>query len=147
MTAKFDYLENNKTKQMNLNSVLILRRHPLCSNIDCSPSRRSSYQAIESIETFRSPTNLRNFYVFFLLLFFFLFLSLVYSFIRMMKNSWLKYYKWTVNFILFKWIIPRWLKYFIFIWNNKINEIMITTPFVYPNLCIRRKLILLIVAF
>jgi len=61
------------------------RRNKLASNAD-QLSWRSSFQQQDLAEVPKSQINLRNFYVFFLLLFLFLFMSLVYSFIRMIKN-------------------------------------------------------------
>ena len=49
--------------------------------------RRLSFQAQEITESSKSKTNLRNFYVFFVSLFLFIFLAVVYSFIRMIKNQ------------------------------------------------------------
>lgn len=49
--------------------------------------RRLSFQQQEITESTKSKTNLRNFYVFFVLLFLFIFLAVVYSFIRMIKNQ------------------------------------------------------------
>jgi hypothetical protein len=50
-------------------------------------SRRLSFQQEDVMELTKSQTDLRNFYIFFLLLFLFLFMAIVYSFIRMIKNS------------------------------------------------------------
>ena len=49
--------------------------------------RRLSFQQQEITESSKSKTNLRNFYVFFVSLFLFIFLAVVYSFIRMIKNQ------------------------------------------------------------
>lgn len=49
--------------------------------------RRLSFQTQEITESSKSKTNLRNFYVFFVTLFLFIFLAVVYSFIRMIKNQ------------------------------------------------------------
>jgi len=50
--------------------------------------RRLSFQQQEVVtESSKSKTNLRNFYVFFISLFLFIFLAVVYSFIRMIKNQ------------------------------------------------------------
>ncbi|CAF0961418.1 unnamed protein product [Rotaria sordida] len=49
--------------------------------------RRLSFQQQEITESSKSKTNLRNFYVFFVLLFLFIFLAVIYSFIRMIKNQ------------------------------------------------------------
>jgi hypothetical protein len=50
-------------------------------------SPRMSIQQQDAIELTKTQTNLRNFYIFFLSLFLFIFMALVYSFIRMIKNS------------------------------------------------------------
>ena len=55
------------------------------SNSDLS-SRRLSFQSQGRAEISEPQVNLHRFYLFFFVLFFFLFLSVVYSFIRMMKN-------------------------------------------------------------
>ncbi len=52
-----------------------------------TPVRRLSFQSQEVTESSKSKTNLRNFYVFFVSLFLFIFLAVVYSFIRMIKNQ------------------------------------------------------------
>ncbi|CAF3440774.1 unnamed protein product [Rotaria sp. Silwood1] len=49
--------------------------------------RRFSFQQQEITDSSKSKTNLRNFYVFFVLLFLFIFLAVIYSFIRMIKNQ------------------------------------------------------------
>lgn len=59
-----------------------LTRRPSFNN-----GRRLSFQQQEVTESSKSKTNLRNFYVFFVLLFLFIFLAVVYSFIRMIKNQ------------------------------------------------------------
>jgi hypothetical protein len=59
-----------------------LSRRPSFNN-----GRRLSFQQQEITESSKSKTNLRNFYVFFVLLFLFIFLAVVYSFIRMIKNQ------------------------------------------------------------
>ncbi len=61
------------------------RKNILPSNVDLL-SRRASFQQQDLIELPKSQTSIRNFYIFFLLLFLFLFIALVYSFIRMIKN-------------------------------------------------------------
>ncbi|CAF0988223.1 unnamed protein product, partial [Didymodactylos carnosus] len=55
-------------------------------------SRRSSltlgrHPSFHEIETSKSRSNLRNFYIFFVLLFLFIFTAVVYSFIRMVYNQ------------------------------------------------------------
>ena len=49
--------------------------------------RRCSFQQQEVVESSKSKTNLRNFYIFFVALFLFIFVAVVYSFIRMVKNQ------------------------------------------------------------
>ncbi|CAF2524193.1 unnamed protein product [Rotaria sp. Silwood2] len=59
-----------------------ISRRPSLNN-----GRRLSFQQQEITESSKSKTSLRNFYIFFVLLFLFIFLAVFYSFIRMIKNQ------------------------------------------------------------
>ncbi|CAM4755742.1 unnamed protein product [Rotaria magnacalcarata] len=77
------------------------KRHAICTpnnllpidHIDLSRrssvniSRRSSFQQQDITESSKSKTSLKNFYIFFVLLFLFIFFAVIYSFIRMIKNQ------------------------------------------------------------
>ncbi|CAF4093001.1 unnamed protein product [Adineta steineri] len=83
----------SKRKKSRRNTLTVQKSLPIADGINSSrrPSfnngRRASFQQQEINESSKSKTNLRNFYVFFVLLFLFIFLAVVYSFIRMIKNQ------------------------------------------------------------
>ncbi|CAF1450976.1 unnamed protein product [Rotaria sordida] len=68
-----------------MTSSTIDRRNTLLSKIDLSRQQPNSQQQdIKELTKFQK--NIRNFHIFSLILFFFLFMSVAYSFIRMFKN-------------------------------------------------------------
>ncbi|CAF1056253.1 unnamed protein product [Adineta steineri] len=85
--------EDEKKVLQRRNTLTVQKSLPIADGINSSrrPSfnngRRASFQQQEINESSKSKTNLRNFYVFFVLLFLFIFLAVVYSFIRMIKNQ------------------------------------------------------------
>ena len=69
-------------KPLGLPDGLDLSRRPSFNG-----GRRLSFQQQEVTESSKSKTNLRNFYIFFVALFLFIFIAVVYSFVRMIKNQ------------------------------------------------------------
>ena len=116
--------------------------------------RRLSFQQQEISESSKSKTSLRNFYIFFVVLFLFIFIAVVYSFVRMIKSqtTWKKQ-RTRKNYIyinkrkrmissidigLFIGVIPITTDHFLLVRKDKIDEIVHVTPFVNPDFRVRR---------
>ncbi|CAF1353094.1 unnamed protein product [Rotaria magnacalcarata] len=69
------------------NNLLPIDHIDLSRRSSVNISRRSSFQQQDITESSKSKTSLKNFYIFFVLLFLFIFFAVIYSFIRMIKNQ------------------------------------------------------------
>ncbi|CAF3540408.1 unnamed protein product [Rotaria socialis] len=69
------------------NNLLSVDHIDLSRRSSANLSRRSSFQQQDITESSKSKTSLKNFYIFFVLLFLFIFFAVIYSFIRMIKNQ------------------------------------------------------------